>query len=308
MTPEPPDRLVRRLSRSVEAIHTVGYYSPEITRLSDEGFRGWWHAYFAYRAAPMGPVDASVVVAAFYNFAPRMVARAVPGVWGIMSPARVLERRDRLVAEALGRVWGDGRLDEMVAEAAPLARAALVGIESEARPLAAAHAARPWPGPSSDGPVPEGTPAPAGPRVMAAMELWQACTIWREYRGDGHNIALAAAGIGGLEAHLLMAAHGRGNQATITGIRGWTAEEWGAATERLVGRGIIEPDGSYTEAGRSLRSAIEATTDELCARPLATLGSEGARRLDHLLAGIAGQLVESGAVPGVWPPPNVTKA
>jgi hypothetical protein len=288
MIPEPVDRLVRRLSRSVEAIHTLTYYTPEITRLTDEGFRGWWHAYFAYRAAPLGPVGAPVVAATFYNFAPRMVARAVPGVWDIMTPEAVLTRRGELVAEAVDRIWGDGRLDGVITEAADLARAALADIEIEARPLAAAHAALDWPD----------RPGPA---------LWHACTIWREYRGDGHNIALAGAGIDGVEAHVLMAAHGRGNQATITGIRGWTPQEWAAATRRLADRGIVEADGSYTEAGRRFRSDIESATDDRSARPLATLGVDRATRLQDLLASLTADLLASGAVPGVWPPPTVLK-
>ena len=93
-------------------------------------------------------------------------------------------------------------------------------IEIEARPLAASFAALDRP----DG--------------SAAIDLWHTCTLWREYRGDGHNLALANAGIDGLEAHLLMAAHGRGNQPTITGIRGWTAEEWGAALDDPVLRAV----------------------------------------------------------------------
>ena len=289
MTPEPSERPIRSLSRSVEAIHTLSYYSPEINRLRDDGFRGWWHAYFAYRAAPLGPVDEAVVTAAFYNFAPRMVARAVPGVWDILGPAQVMARRNELVAEAVDRVWGDGRHDDAVGEAAALARRALDDIETGARPLAAAHAALDWP---------NGSPG---------LELWHACTVWREYRGDAHNIALAAAGIDGLESHVLMAAHGRGNQATITGIRGWTAEEWGDATTRLVARGIVEPDGTYTDAGRAFRSGIEAATDDLCARPLATLGPTDGVRLQGLLDELVADLLESGAVPGVWPPPNVIK-
>lgn len=289
MTPEPSDRVVRRLSRSVEAIHTLTYYCPEIARFGDDGFRGWWHAYFAYRAAPMGPVAAPVVTAAFANFAPRMVERAVPGVWEIMDPAAVLDRRLELVGEAIDRIWSDGRLDELLAEVSPVAREALANIETEARPLAAAHAAIDWP---------DGHPA---------LELWHACTIWREYRGDSHNIALAAAGVDGLEAHLLMAAHGRGNQATITGIRGWTAEEWAAAERRLVDRGILAPEGGYTEAGRAFRSTIEATTDELSARPLQTLGPDRAARLADQLDEVAADLLACGAVPGTWPPPTVLK-
>lgn len=289
MTPEPSDRTIRRLSRAVEAIHTVTYYGDEINRFTDDGFKGWWHAYFAYRAAPMGPVTAPVVTAAFYNFAPRMVERAVPGVWEIMTPERVLTRRLELVDDALVRICGDGRLDHALAEAAPLAAAAMSEVEIEARPLAASFA---------------GLDRPDG---SSALDLWHSCTLWREYRGDGHNLALANAGIDGLEAHLLMAAHGRGNQPTITGIRGWTAEEWTAALDRLVARGILEPDGSYTEAGASFRSTIEADTDRLCSRPLQTLGEDRARRLLEVVEAITADLLETGSVPGTWPPPGVLK-
>lgn len=289
MTPETPDRPVRRLSRTVEAVHTLSYYTPEITRLTEDGFRGWWHAYFAYRAAPMGPVPAPVVTATFYNFAPRMVERAVPGVWEIMAPETVLARRQALVTEAIDRIWSDGRLDDVLDEAADLAEAAVSDLEVEARPLAAAHAA---------------LDRPAG---SAALRLWHACTIWREYRGDGHNLALAANGIDGLESHLLMAAHGRGNQRTITGIRGWTEEEWAEASSRLQDRGILHGDGTYTDSGRAFRSGIEAATDDLAARPLANLGPDGAGRLQDLLETVTADLLETGAVPGVWPPPNVLK-
>lgn len=289
MTPEAPDRLIRQLSRTVEAVHTLSYYTPEISQLTDDGFRGWWHAYFAYRAAPMGPVPAPVVTAAFYNFAPRMVERAVPGVWDIMAPETILARRQELVVAAIDRIWGDGRLDDVLAEAADLAEVAMSDLAAEARPLAAAHAALPQP---------EGS---------AGLRLWHACTIWREYRGDGHNIALAAAGIDGLESHLLMAAHGKGNQATITGIRGWTEDEWVTARGRLHERGILTADGTYTDHGRAFRSDIETATDELSDRPVTNLGSERANRLQELMEVVTADLLESGAVPGIWPPPTVLK-
>lgn len=289
MTPEAPDRLIRQLSRTVEAVHTLSYYTPEISQLTDDGFRGWWHAYFAYRAAPMGPVPAPVVTAAFYNFAPRMVERAVPGVWDIMAPETILARRQELVVAAIDRIWGDGRLDDVLAEAADLAEVAMSDLAAEARPLAAAHAALPQP---------EGS---------AGLRLWHACTIWREYRGDGHNIALAAAGIDGLESHLLMAAHGKGNQATITGIRGWTEDEWVTARGRLHERGILTADGTYTDHGRAFRSDIETATDELSDRPVANLGAERANRLQELMEVVTADLLESGAVPGIWPPPTVLK-
>jgi hypothetical protein len=66
----------RVLARVFNAFHNVVYYASEINRFVDTGMRGWWMSYFAYRAAPMGPVLAEVVIATFYNFAPRMVRRA----------------------------------------------------------------------------------------------------------------------------------------------------------------------------------------------------------------------------------------
>src|SRR5262245_65941192 len=82
----------RRLARVVEPFHSVTYYAPEILQLADDGYRGWWHAYFAYRPAPLGAVGAPVVTAVFYNFAPRMVERALPSVWELQPPTAVIER------------------------------------------------------------------------------------------------------------------------------------------------------------------------------------------------------------------------
>ena len=43
----------RDLARVFTPFHNVSYYSPEINMLVEAGMRGWWMAYFAYRAAPM---------------------------------------------------------------------------------------------------------------------------------------------------------------------------------------------------------------------------------------------------------------
>lgn len=56
-----------------EPIHAVAYFAPEAEAAYEEvGLRG----YFAGRAAPLGPVGPEPVVAAFFTFAPAMVARA----------------------------------------------------------------------------------------------------------------------------------------------------------------------------------------------------------------------------------------
>ena len=101
----------RDLARVFTPFHNVSYYSPEIKAFVDAGMRGSWMAYFAYRAAPMGAVPAEVVMATFYNFAPRMIQRAVPAVWSVMSPEAAIALRDSCVDQALRRLLAD-RLDE----------------------------------------------------------------------------------------------------------------------------------------------------------------------------------------------------
>ena len=96
----------RDLARVFTPFHNVSYYAPEINAFVDAGMRGWWMAYFAYRAAPMGTVPAEVVIATFYNFAPRMIQRAVPEVWSVMSPAAAMALRDHCVDQALRQRQG----------------------------------------------------------------------------------------------------------------------------------------------------------------------------------------------------------
>lgn len=54
----------RRLWRLYEPIHDVVYFSAECRSAADElGLRGFWMGYFAFRAAPLGPVPPSVTAA-----------------------------------------------------------------------------------------------------------------------------------------------------------------------------------------------------------------------------------------------------
>lgn len=289
---EPEDdvgRAVRNLARVFEPFHSVGYYTDEILRMTEHGFRGWWHAYFAYRFAPMGAVPAAVVTATAYGFAPRFVERAVPGVWEILPPAEALAAHHQLEVEALHRIFGDGSFDTQLTEAAQLARTSIEGVDVVAKPLFGAHADLPWP-------------------VEPAEVLLHACGLLREHRGDCHLIALSAAEVDGIECHLLMAAHGQGNQPTIEGIRGWNADEWNAAAARLQGRGWLNVDGSQTAEGRAARIEIERHTDRLAREPVDRLGLADARRLTELLTELVDHLLAQGEIPGVWPPPAVIKA
>lgn len=282
---------IRRLARLVEPIHTVCYYAPEINGFKEHGFRGWWHSYFGYRSAPMGEVTAPVVTATFYNFAPRMVERAVPGCWSVMGAREVRELQVELTGAALERCFATYDDPAGLAAAAATLRSFVSELPVGARPLYAAWAAQDWP-------AEEGTKGDL-------LSLWHACTLLREFRFDGHNVALAAGELDGCECHAMMTSHGHGNAETIQAIRGWTADEWAAAVERLVARGWLHPDGTQTPEGTAARRRIEEVTDELSAPALAGLDDAATQDLLSQLERVVKHLVDTGEVAGVWPPPHV---
>jgi len=239
-----------------EPIHAVTYFAPAARSAYEQaGLRGFWRGYFAGRAAPLGPVGAAVVTASFYNFAPAFVARAIPGVWELITPEQALRTRTAGAVEALGVLLG-GR-DPEVAAAADLLWQAAAGLDCAGRVLAAANAARPDPGHESSG----------------LARLWQAATVLREHRGDGHFAALAAADIDGCEAVALRCCLDLRRE-DLQPVRGWTDQEWDGALGRLADRGWVRADGALTSAGRDAHAAVENATDHAAARPWTRLGPE----------------------------------
>src|SRR5205823_14878179 len=124
-------------------VHAVTYYAPERRAATDElGLKGGWMSYFGCRAAPLGAVEAPVVVALFFNFAPSMVARAIPDAWHIASPAALLDARIDSIDLALRRVLGDDAVRSAgVARAAELASAAVAGCDMTGHAMGAANQA-----------------------------------------------------------------------------------------------------------------------------------------------------------------------
>jgi hypothetical protein len=258
----------RRMWTLFEPVHVVTYFSPEARAAFEAaGLRGFWRGYFAGRAAPLGAVSAAPVTAAFFNFAPAMVSRALPGVWDLVTPRDALAARSAGAVAALRRLLGEDPAG-LGAAADGLLRAA-DGLDCAGRVLAAANAA---------------LPAPAEP----AARLWHAATLLREHRGDGHFAALVAADIDGCEAVVLRAGLDLSRE-QLQPARGWTDEQWDQAAARLAGRGWLDEDGRATPAGATARQAVEDATDRAAARPWARLGPAATAELAGLLAPIAGK-------------------
>jgi hypothetical protein len=278
--------VARRAWQRFEPLHGVSYFAPETRAATDAlGLRGGWMSYFGCRAAPLGPAPAAVVTAVFYGFHPAMVARAIPDAWRAASPEQLLEARVTAIDAAYRRLLGtgaDGVGGPAVRAAAALASAAAEAASTAGRPLAAANAA---------------LAAPAEPHLA----LWQAVTVLREHRGDGHVTALVAAGVEPCQSQVLAVAAGRASADMMRQARRWGDQEWAEATAALAGRGWVTAAGELTEAGRAGRREIEEHTDRLALGPYEALGAD---RCDELLAalhGLAQRLVDSGGMP--WPNP-----
>ncbi|HLN71006.1 MAG TPA: hypothetical protein VK280_27515 [Streptosporangiaceae bacterium] len=267
-----------------EPIHAVTYFAPEARAAFEQaGLRGFWRGYFAGRAAPLGPAGAAVVTASFFNFAPAFVARAVPAVWDLITPEDAL--RTRLAgAEAGLRGLLAGR--EAEAEvAADLLWQAIGELDFSGRVLAAANAALPVAGGGSrGGGSRDGGSGDGGSPALA--RLWQAATLLREHRGDGHFAALAAADIDGCEAVALRCCMELRRE-DMQPVRGWTDEQWDNALAGLADRGWVGADGQLTSAGQAAHDAVENATDWAAARPWARLGADATAELAGVLTPLA---------------------
>ncbi len=249
-----------------EPVHDVTYFAPEALRaFTKAGLRGYWRGYFAGRAAPLGSSRAAVVTASFYNFAPAFVARAIPGVWDLITPQEAIAVREAGAAASLRRLL-DGQEAE-AAKAADLLWRAAEDLDFSGRVLSAAN---------SELPV-SGDPL---------TRLWQATALLREHRGDGHFAALAAADIDGCEAVVLRCAKDISRD-LMQPVRGWTDEQWDAAAARLAERGWIGEDAAMTAAGRAAYDAVEAATDQAAERPWKRIGAAGLAEVADVLLPLA---------------------
>jgi hypothetical protein len=258
----------RAMWKLFEPIHLVTYFDQRcLDGFVAAGVRGFWRGYFAGRSAPLGPVGAAPVIAAFYNFSPVMVSRALPAVWAMASPEDVLRARADGAVTALTGLLPDMPVSA-IEEAAGLLEGAAAAAEPAGRVLGAANQALP-------------------PYTDPYARLFQAATTLREHRGDGHVAALVAANLGPTEILTLRCGRGDMNRETMQAVRGWTDEEWTAAQARMIGRGLLDGDGKATPAGDELFTAAEDATNVAAEAPWSSLDPSAVERLRELLTPIA---------------------
>ncbi|WP_420704704.1 SCO6745 family protein [Kutzneria chonburiensis] len=255
---------VHRMFELLEPIAAVTYSEATNEPFMALGMRNFWDGYFAGRAAPLGLVPAEVVHAVFYNFADGEVARHIPWVWGKITPQEAIAVRERGSVTALRGRIGELADSDGLGRAGDLATLAAVSAPTEGRALYAGLRALD---------VPE----------EPVAKLWHAATLLREHRGDGHNAALLAHGIGGTEAHVLLACSLGMKPEKFGRIHHLPKAQLAAVVDGLRARGLVNDAGGFTDAGRDIKERIEALTDDLAAPAYDVLNAD---ELDELIAGL----------------------
>src|SRR5499427_253851 len=243
---------VHRMFELIEPIATVTFSEVANEAFLALGMRNYWDGYFAGRAAPLGLAPAEVVHAVFYNFADGEVARHIPWVWGKTTPEEAIAVRERGSATALRQMIGELADSPGLVRVADLATRAAVSAPTEGRALYAGLRALDLP----EEPV---------------ARLWHAATLLREHRGDGHNVALVAAGIGGTEAHVLLALSENMPAEKFGRVHHLPAEKLARVVDGMRARGLIDASGWLSDAGRKTKERIESLTDALAAPAYASL-------------------------------------
>jgi helix-turn-helix protein len=257
-----PQAKVHRMFELVEPIATVAFSEGPTDAFLAIGMRNYWDGYFAGRAAPLGLAPAGVVHAVFYNFADGEVARHIPWVWGKITPQEAIAVREQSSTAALRQTIGQLADSPGLVRAADLATRAAISAPTEGRALYAGLRALD---------VPE----------EPVARLWHAATLLREHRGDGHNAVLVAHGIGGTEAHVLLALSLGMRAEDFDRTHHLPTAQLATVVDRLRKRGLVDANGGLTGAGRQTRDRVEALTDELAAPAYEVLSAD---ELDELIA------------------------
>ena len=268
--------------KTLEPVHAQVYFAveaqEEYAALGFDVTGNQPAGYFPARAAALGAVGAGVVQATFFNFSAVACVFGMDRAWETATPAQVQQARWRGADRALRRLCGDLLDSPDVVEAAELARGATTGCTPDGRPLYAANACLDWPD------VPH-------------LALFHAVTLLREFRGDGHTAALVVEGISGLEAAVMHVAQGDAwTREPLRQTRGYTVEEWDAATALLRDRVWLDDADSFTATGALVRQRVEDRTAVLALPAWEALGEPGCARLRELVRPLSAAVMEGGGL------------
>jgi hypothetical protein len=262
----------RSLSGSLEAVTGSVYFSPEChanyvalgfapsVNRAREVHLPDGPAYFTSRGSALGQVHGNLVAATFGVFNPAAVIPAVAYGWSLTDAPTIAKARADGATAQLVRLLGD--TPDGLSEVTAVFRRAVEVLRPEGRALFAGLVSLPEPS------------HPVG-------AMWWLGDCLREFRGDAHTAAWISAGLDAVEIGLLTELWWGLPLHTYVRTRAWSVDDVAAAKDRLYARGLLEGEG-FSDAGRVLRSEIEANTDRQMIPAL--------RAIDNDLAATVGTL------------------
>ncbi len=251
----------RRLRDAIEPIAMHSVWSRATNEaLAAEGL-DFMQSYVWGRASLLGEPETGLVVSAFAVFSPGLLGPVYESARATADRATVdrttlIRTREAATISSLTDALGDAA----VAPVAAALRSALDAADATARPLFAGLSSHPWP---TD---------PVG-------QLWRACELLREHRGDSHNLVNVMHGLDPTAANIVTECWLGMPLGSYSATRGWTAEELAHTADRLRADGWLAGD-DLSERGRERRSAIENSTDDLQQPIVDALGDQ----IDDLIA------------------------
>lgn len=224
-----PDECVRAIAGPVGKLGGAWMFDPTVHARGVELGLDTWAWYHCGRGGVLGNPDPSVIVAAFGFFPPALQTKAWNKGIAVMDPATIATHYAQACAD-----WGKGRFGEGSDRLADLLTKALDSAEVLGLPLFAGWRAKLHEGPA-EGPA----------RLALALQAA------REHRGSCHLAAVAAAGIGPLQA-VMSGRYG----ATNAEFFGWP-QPW--------------PD---PDVAKDAMAKVEDVTDAMVAPAFATLSDD----------------------------------
>lgn len=200
-----------------------------------------FHGYVAARAASLGVPARATVVAAFGVFEPSHLGRAYDTARARCGREVLLETRTAATVASLHEVLVDQDVDQDVGEVVGALRRAVSVAPREGRPLFAGLADQDWPH------------DPVG-------QLWRACELLREHRGDTHLTVCRGAGLDPVQMNVLTELWHDLPSGSVARTRGWGGAAIGKAMARLAEQGLVRC-GRLTPAGSVLRTGVEDATN-----------------------------------------------
>jgi hypothetical protein len=248
--PPPATHPARRLRDAFEPIGMHAVWSRQTNEALAALGLNFLTGYVWGRASGLGEPAAAVVVSAFAVFEPGLITALYEEARGKVGRAELVETRNEATSASLRQVLGDADVTGVVSTL----RRGIDAADGIGRPLFSGLASQPWP-------------------EDAAGQLWRACDIIREHRGDTHVAACVAAGLDPVAMNILTELYLGLPLFAYSASRAWPQETLEATADHLRGSGLLEGD-RLSKEGRRLREDVEAQTDAGQRSLVSAIGSD----------------------------------